>query len=125
MSSYVCSYVVKKVTAHYRICVRASRQTQHETSCLEEPRGGKLLGRAENFAPPGAQPGCLEARGGVNFWCQKILPPLGRNWRFVKGRPPRNCFKIGPLNDAPKSQILYSPPPQLRLWPTQLNTNIT
>ena len=38
----------------------------------------------------------------------------GRNWRFVKGggamktteegglggpRPPRNCFKIGPLND--------------------------
>ena len=103
MSSYVCSYVVKKVTAHYRICVRASRQTQHETSCLEEPRGGKLLGRAENFAPPGAQPGCLEPRGGgqtlgeqsgpenlpplgrnraawrpgggVNFWCQKILPP--------------------------------------------------
>ena len=64
MSSYVCSYVVKKVTAHYRICVRASRQTQHETSCLEEPRGGKLLGRAENFAPPGAQPGCLEPRGG-------------------------------------------------------------
>ena len=108
MSSYVCSYVVKKVTAHYRICVRASRQTQHETSCLEEPRGGKLLGRAENFAPPGAQPGCLEARGGGKLLVPKNLaPPLGRNWRFVKGRPPRNCFKIGPLNDAPKSQILY------------------
>ena len=70
MSSYVCSYVVKKVTAHYRICVRASRQTQHETSCLEEPRGGKLLGRAENFAPPGA-----------NFrrakWAGKFCPPWG------------------------------------------------
>ena len=80
MSSYVCSYVVKKVTAHYRICVRASRQTQHETSCLEEPRGGKLLGRAENFAPPGAQPGCLEPRGGgANFrrakWAGKFCPP--------------------------------------------------
>ena len=79
------------------------------------PGGGANFRRAKwagNFAPPGAQPGCLEARGGVNFWCQKILPPpLGRNWRFVKGRPPRNCFKIGPLNDAPKSQILYSPPP--------------
>ena len=79
MSSYVCSYVVKKVTAHYRICVRASRQTQHETSCLEEPRGGKLLGRAENFAPPGAQPGCLEPRGGANFrrakWAGNFAPP--------------------------------------------------
>ena len=87
MSSYVCSYVVKKVTAHYRICVRASRQTQHETSCLEEPRGGKLLGRAENlgeqsgpenFAPPGAQPGCLEARGGGKLLVPKNLaPPWG------------------------------------------------
>ena len=115
MSSYVCSYVVKKVTAHYRICVRASRQTQHETSCLEEPRGGKLLGRAENFAPPGAQPGCLEPRGGanfrrakwagkfcppwgatglpggqggVNFWCQKILPPPGAQLAICKRAAP-------------------------------------
>ena len=80
MSSYVCSYVVKKVTAHYRICVRASRQTQHETSCLEEPRGGKLLGRAENFAPPGAQPGCLEARGGGKLLVpKKLAPPPGAN----------------------------------------------
>ena len=64
MSSYVCSYVVKKVTAHYRICVRASRQTQHETSCLEEPRGGKLLGRAENFAPPWGATWLPGAQGG-------------------------------------------------------------
>ena len=86
--------------------MRASRQTQHETSCLEEPRGGKLLGRAENFAPPwgatwlpgaqgggqtlgeqsgpenfappGAQPGCLEARGGGKLLVPKNLaPPWG------------------------------------------------
>ena len=81
MSSYVCSYVVKKVTAHYRICVRASRQTQHETSCLEEPRGGKLLGAPKILPPLGRNLAAWSPGGGANFrrakWAGKFCPPWG------------------------------------------------
>ena len=59
------------------------RKLRHEKFCppwgaagLPGAQGGQTIGarsRSKNFVPPGAQLGCLEPRGGGNFWPPFLL----------------------------------------------------